>query len=66
MANRTQKVMVKAFKPPQSSIDNYNLVWSYCECTKEEAKHEKEKILANFEELDLSYRLMADGIRKEM
>lgn len=55
--------MVKAFKPPQSSIDAYNLVWSYAECTKEEAKHEKDKMLANFEELDLSYRLMAENIR---
>lgn len=58
--------MVKAFKPQQSSIDNYNLVWSYCECTKEEAKYEKNKILANFEEIDLSYRLMAERIKEEM
>ena len=59
-------MMIKAFRPPQSSIDNANTVWSYCECTKEEAKHEKEKILTNFDELDLSYRLMAERIRKEM
>lgn len=58
--------MTKAFKPPQSSIENYNLVWSYCECTKEEAKHEKQKILINFEELDLSYKLMAERIRNEV
>ena len=58
--------MVKAFRPPQSSIDNFNTVWSYCECTKDEAKHEREKILANFDELDLSYLLMAERIRKEM
>jgi len=58
--------MTKAFKPPQSSIENYNLVWSYCECTKEEAKHEKQKILINFEELDLSYELMAERIRNEV
>ena len=58
--------MVKAFRPPQSSIDNFNTVWSYCECTKDEAKHEREKILADFYELDLSYKLMAERIRKEM
>lgn len=58
--------MVKAFRPPQSSINNFNTVWSYCECTKDEAKHEREKILANFKDLDLSYRLMAERIRKEM
>lgn len=56
----------KAWKPPQSSIDNYNLVWSYCECTKEEAKHEKKKILTNFDELDLSYKLMAEGILEKI
>jgi len=56
---------MKAFKPPQSSIDNYNLVWEYCECTVEEAKYEKQKIMANFDELDLSYRLMANRIRRE-
>jgi hypothetical protein len=55
--------VVKAFRPPQSSIDNYNLVWEYAECTKEEAKHERQKILDNFDELDLSYKLMADRIR---
>lgn len=55
--------MVKAFKPSQKSIDNYNSVWEYCECTKEEARHEKEKILRNFDELDESYRLMAEGIK---
>ena len=55
--------MVKAFKPPQSTIDNANLVWAYAECSKEESKHEKQKILNNFDELDLSYRLMADRIR---
>lgn len=57
--------MIKAFKPPQSSIDNYNLVWHFCECSKDEAKHEKQKILANFDELDESYRLMANKIRRE-
>lgn len=57
--------MVGAFKPPKSSIDNYNLVWSYCECTKEEAKYEKQKILMNFEEVDFSYKLMAEKIRNE-
>ena len=57
--------MVKAFKPPQESIDAFNLVWEYSECTKEEAKYEKQKILANFDEMDLSYKLMADRIRKE-
>ncbi len=57
--------MIKAFKPPQSSIDNYNLVWEYAECSKDEAKHEKQKILANFDELDETYRLMADKIRRE-
>ena len=56
--------MTKAFKPSQSSIDNFNLVWEYAECTKEEAKYEKQKILLNFDELDLSYRLMAERIRR--
>ena len=56
--------MTKAFKPPQSSIDAFNLVWEYAECTKEEAKYEKQKILLNFDELDLSYRLMAERIRR--
>jgi len=56
---------MKPFKPSQSSIDNYNLVWSYAECTVEEAKYEKQKIMANFDELDLSYRLMANRIRRE-
>lgn len=58
--------MVKAFKPTQESINNYNLVWNYCECTKEEAKYEKQKILMNFEELDLSYKIMAERIRNEI
>ncbi len=57
--------MVKSWKPPQSTIDNANLVWEYAECSKDEAKHEKQKILANFDELDESYRLMADKIRRE-
>lgn len=56
----------KAWKPPQSSIDNYNLVWHYCDCTKEEARHEKNKILTNFDEIDLSYRLMAEEIRNNL
>ena len=56
--------MVKAWKPPKESIENFNLVWNYAGCTKEESKHEKEKILSNFNELDLSYRFMADRIRK--
>lgn len=55
--------MIKAFKPPQSSIDNYNCVWEYYGCTREEAKHEKQKILNNFNELDLSYKIIADWIR---
>ena len=57
--------MVKSWKTPQSTIDNANLVWEYAECSKDEAKHEKQKILANFDELDESYRLMADKIRRE-
>ena len=57
--------MAKAFKPQQESIDAFNLVWEYAECTKEEAKYEKNKILMNFDELDLSYKLMAYRIRKE-
>lgn len=56
--------MVKAFKPQQSSIDNFNLVWEYAECTKEEAKYEKKRILENFDEMDLSYKLMAYRIRE--
>ena len=56
--------MTKAFKPSQSSIDAFNLVWEYAECTKEEAKYEKQKILLNFDELDLSYKLMAERIRR--
>jgi len=47
----------KSWKPPQSSINNYNLVWSYCECTKEEANRERTKILANFDELDTSINI---------
>lgn len=56
--------MVKAFNPPQSSIDNFNLVWEYAECTKEEAKYEKQRILENFHEMDKHYKLMADRIRE--
>jgi len=56
--------MNKRFTPTQSTIDNANLVWEYCECTVEEAKHEKQKIMANFYELDLSYKLMANMIRR--
>lgn len=56
--------MVKAFKPPQSSIDNFNLVWEYAECTKDEAKYEKKRILENFDEMDRHYKLMADRIRE--
>lgn len=55
--------MIKAFKPPQSSIDNYNLVWEYYGVSKEEAKHEKQKILNNFNELDKSYAIIADWVR---
>lgn len=53
----------KVFRPPQSSIDNYNLVWEHAGCNKEEVKHERNKILSNFDEMDLSYRLMANAIR---
>ena len=56
----------KKFRPPQSSIDNFNLVWGYAKCDKEEIKHERNKILQNFDELDLSYKLMAEGIKNEM
>jgi hypothetical protein len=55
--------MVKAYKPTQDSIDNFNLVWQYAECSKEEAKYEKNKILCSFDEMDLSYKIMADNIR---
>lgn len=56
--------MVKSWSPPEESIDNINLVWDYAKCDIEERKHERKKILANFEEIDLSYRLMAENIRE--
>lgn len=59
------RLHTKAFRPPQESIDNFNLVWEYAGCTKEEAKYEKQRILQNFDEADLCYRLMADRIREE-
>lgn len=50
-------------KVTQESIENFNTVWEYCSCTKDEAKYEKQKIMSNFDEMNLSYGLMAEGIR---
>lgn len=61
----TPRLHTKAFRPPQESIDNFNLVWEYAECTKEEAQYEKQRILQNFDEADMCYRLMAEMIRAE-
>lgn len=62
----TPRLNTKVFRPPQASIDNFNLVWEYAGCTKEEAQYEKRRILQNFDEADLCYRLMADRIRAEL
>lgn len=63
MGKVLQRINNVAFKPPQSSIDNFNLVWEHYGCTREEAKHEKQKILNNFNELDKSYSIIAAEIR---
>lgn len=61
----TPRMHTKSFVPPQASIDNFNLVWEYAGCTKEEARYEKQRILRDFDEADLCYRLMANRIRAE-
>lgn len=55
----------RAFRPPQSSIDNFNVVWEYVGCSIDEVKYERNKIMLNFDEMDQSYRLMAEKIRND-
>lgn len=55
----------KAFRPPQSSIDNFNLVWQHYGVDKQEAQYEKQRIMLNFADADNCYRIIADEIRSK-
>lgn len=55
----------KAFRPPQSSIDNFNLVWQHYGVEKDEAQYEKQRIMLNFMVADTCYRIIADEIRSQ-
>lgn len=50
-------------KPHPKFIEDFNLVLNHYDVSAEEAKYEKQRVMANMTEAERCYSIIADGIR---